>query len=318
MATDDTNNIGIMELLKNFQLPEWVKNNLLAALGKGIHGIIVEVTDIPKNKLRNYNERIKLIGEIKREFIKKAASHPLKQIENEPELANRALENYGIKLIEEQLNKETVATKALEQIKTLEIPQKESSNNLSQDWLTAFWNLAGTKSEDEIQEILSKILANEIVNPGSLSLHSLQTLSILDSKAGNSFVRLCNLSIDDGQTAYVIHPNVFTFQNVGILDDYDISFNDLLYLDGANLIRSAETIRLNFGKSETLKEGECDYEEIDYASLKAKIDVSGKQLNLIYFTQAGKELRRLIDLKPNEKYTETLKKLMGENFKIIE
>jgi len=316
--TEDTKKNEIIKLLKSLSFPEWVTNNVLTALGKGIQGIITEAADIPKNKLHNYNERIKLIGELQRELIKKAASHPLKQIENEPGLANRALESLGIKLIEEQLNKETIASMTLEQIKILEVPEKESSNNLSQDWLTAFWNLAGTKSEDEFQEILSKILANEIVSPGNLSLHTLQTLSILDSKVGNTFVRLCNLSIDDGHMAYVIHPNVFVFQNIGILDEYDISLNDLLCLDGANLIRSAETIKLNFKKSETQKDGEYDYEEVDYASLKAKIDLSGKQLNLIYFTQAGKELRRLIDLKPNNKYTESLKILMGENFKIIE
>jgi len=307
-----------MELFKNFQFPDWIKNNVITALGKGIHGIIVEASDIPKMKLRNYKERIILIGEIKRDFIRTAAKHPIKQIENDSELANRALESYGIRIVEEQINKETVAERALEYLKTIPMPEKDNEKNLSPDWLTSFWNLAASKSEDEIQEILSKILANEIVNPGSLSLHTLQTLSILDGKVGNLFVRLCNLSIDDGETAYVIHPNVFAFQNIGIINEYGITFNDLLYLDGANLIRSAETIKLNFAKSENLKEGEFEYEIVDYASRKAKIDVSGKQLNLIYFTQAGKELRRLIEMKPNDSYTERLKTILGDNFQIIE
>ena len=179
--------------------------------------------------------------------------------------------------------------------------------------MSTFWNLVGTKSEDEIQEVLSKILANEIINPGSISIHTLQTLSILDSKVGNKFVELCNLSIDDGETAYVIHPNVFAFQNIGPLEDYNISFNDLLYLDGANLIRSTEAIRLNFGESDN----EPEFEIIDYAGRKAKINISGEQLCLIYFTQAGRELRRLVKMNENEKYTEKLKSRMEGKFVLI-
>ena len=161
-------------------------------------------------------------------------------------------------------------------------------------------------TEDEIQEILSKILVNEIAQPKSLSLHTLQTLSILDSKVGNSFRKLCRLSIDDGATAYIIHPHVFAFQDIGPLNDYGITFSELLSLDGTNLIRSTESIRLNFGKSDGLKVGEREYEEIDYAGKNAKIDVGGEQLNLIYFTQAGRELRKLLEISPLDNYTRVL------------
>ncbi len=313
MENHQTEN-GLIQFLKNLSLPDWIANNVITALGKGIHGIVTEASEIPKAHLRNHSERIKLIGEIKRDWVRKAAGHPLQKIENEPDLANRALESYGIKLLEEQLNKEAVAGKTIEQLRILPIPEIYDEKTISHDWLTSFWNLVGTKSEDEIQEILSKILANEIVQPGSLSLHTLQTLSILDSKAGNSFAKLCNLSIDDGRTAFVIHTNVFHFQNIGDIDDYGITLNDLLYLDGANLIRSAETLLVNYAQSETHEDGKFDYEIVDYASKRAKLDVSGQQLHLIIFTQAGRELRRLITMESVKSYTEVLKKRLGDNF----
>jgi len=303
----------IIEFLKNLVIPNWIKNNLVLAIGKGINEIFSEAVEIPKTKLRNYNERIKLIGEINRKLILKASEHPLNQIELEPELAKRALKNYGVRIFEEQLNRDNVIELTLEKFKTMQLPENAVEKVISQDWLTTFWNLVGTKSEDEIQEVLSKILANEIVNPGSISIHTLQTLSILDSKVGNKFVELCNLSIDDGETAYVIHPNVFAFQNIGPLEDYNISFNDLLYLDGANLIRSTEAIRLNFGVSDN----EPEFEIIDYAGRKAKINISGEQLCLIYFTQAGRELRRLVKMNENVKYTEKLKSSMEGKFVLI-
>lgn len=304
----------MLEILKNLSVPEWIKNNIIISLGKGINGVITEAVDIPKNALHNYNERVKLIGEINREFVKKAAQHPLNEIESEPEIAKRVLKSYGIKLIEEQLNKDSVAQKTLEELKSIKIPENVTERKISHDWLTSFWNLVGTKSEDEIQEILSKILANEIVQPGSISMHTLQTLSILDSKVGNIFAHFCNLSIDDGETTYVIHPNVFAFQNIGIMNEFGVDFSDLLYLDGANLIRSAEAIRLNFSASENPDENGFEYENVDYAGRKAKLDTNGEQLCILFFTQTGRELRSLIKLTPIDAYTETLKNILKEKF----
>lgn len=308
----------MLEIIKNLVLPEWIKNNIVTALGKGINGIITEAVDIPKTALNNYNERIKLIGEINREFVKKAAQHPLNEIECEPELAKRVLKGYGIKLIEEQLNKDNVAQKTIEHLKTFKNTENLTEKNIDYDWLTSFWNLVGTKSEDEIQEILSKILANEITQPGSISMHTLQTLSILDSKVGNIFAHFCNLSIDDGATAHVIHPNVFAFQNVGPLEEFGISLNDLFYLDGANLIRSAECIRLQFKEAANPDSNGFEFESVDYAGKKAKIDVNGNQLCVLFFTQTGRELRGLINLNPIDSYTEALKNLLKEKFVLLE
>lgn len=307
----------LVKIIRNLDIPDWLLDNVFTALGKGVYGIITSAMEVPVVRLENHKEKIKLIAEIKRDIIKKAAEHPLKQIETQPELAQRALENYGIKLIEEQLNKEQIALKSVENLKTLEIPIENPEKSLSQDWLTAFWNLAATKSEKDIQTILSKILSNEIVQPGNLSLHTLQTLSIMDSKVGDSFVKLCNMSFDDGRSAYFINLDVFAFQDIGNTWQFGIDFEDLLDLDGANLIRSAESIRLNFAKPDGYVEGEFHYDKLDYAGKSAKLDFSGEQLNLIYFTQAGKELRKLIELTENETYTKKLKERLKNRF-IIE
>lgn len=304
----------ILDFVQSMDVPNWVSRNALTAFGKGIYGIVEEGTQIPRNLIANVNEDIKLKGELKREFVKMASQHQLKQIANDPEFAERILRSYGVRVIEEQINKETIANKTFvaldKSIKTVSDFTEPKDINI--DWLTAFWNLAASKSESDIQGILSKILANEIIAPQSMSLHTLQTLSVLDSKVGNSFKKLCNLSIDDGETTYVIHPRVYAFQNIGPLDEYGISFKDLLHLDGANLIRSAETIMLNYGNHQ--EEVEYDYKNVNYAGQSAKLDISGKQLHLIFFTQSGRELRRLIEMTPVKEYTEDICEQLGESF----
>lgn len=107
---------GLIDLIEGLSIPEWITKNAITAIGKGIHGVIGEAFEIPKNALKNYNERVKLIGELKREYVKKAAQHPLKQIESDPDLASRILSSYSSKLFEEQLNKESIALKTVEKL----------------------------------------------------------------------------------------------------------------------------------------------------------------------------------------------------------
>jgi hypothetical protein len=125
------------------------------------------------------------------------------------------------------------------------------------------------------------------------------------------------MSFDDGRSAYFINLDVFALQDIGNTWQFGIDFEDLLDLDGANLIRSAESIKLNFSKPDGYEEGKFRYDKLDYVGKSAKLDFPGLQLDLIYFTQAGKELRKLIDLKENETYTKKLKEKLGDRF-IIE
>ena len=298
-----------MDFLKSLDLPSWLVKNVVTALGKGVYNVTFELTEIPVNHLKNHNEKIKLKGNIKRDLIKKASIEYSEIFDNNPEFAERALTNYGIKILEEQQNKEIIALKTLKYLDVNKSKAIESTGGeIGYDWLTSFWKLAETKTDDDIREILARILSQEIIKPNSLSLHTLQVLSILSSNIGQIFNKLCNLSIDDGEMAYFIHPNVFTFQRIGTIDEYGLSLNDLLKLDGAGLIRSTEAIKLNFGENRP--------EKIDFAGLKAEINFSGLQIDLIYFTQAGRELRNLMDLKPDFKYIDAIKNKLKDKIQI--
>jgi hypothetical protein len=52
--------------------------------------------------------------------------------------------------------------------------------------------------------------------------------------------------------------------------------------------------------------------------MKATIDLAGKQVRLLQFTRAGKELRRLIALVPVPSYTNALKKILGAGFVLLD
>jgi len=297
---------GFLELLKNISIPEVIKNNVVTALAKGVGKIITSASDIPVAYFESISTGIKAKGDAKIKLIDKSSDEAAKLFQTDSELTNRALKYFGSKIIEEQLNRESVASQTLEKITS--IKDFEPTNSIiDDDWLTQFWELAQSKTKNDVQEILANILTKEIVKPKSVSPNTLQLLSVLTSDLGSAFQRLCNLSIDDGKNCFVIHPNVFSFQSIGPLNDFDVDYDDLFELDGANLLRSAEALKLNYTKSDTE-----EYEEIDFAGLTSKLDVSGKQLNLIQFTRSGRELRNLINLKPNENYVKLIQERLGK------
>lgn len=192
-------------------------------------------------------------------------------------------------------------------------PHEDTDLDIDDDWLTAFWRLAETKTSEDVQELLAKLLVSEVTRPKSVSPNTLQTLSVLTSDLGKAFERLCKLSIDDGESVYVIHPNVFPLQKIGPLEDFGVSYEDLFELDGAGLIRSAEVINLQYEPSES-----PELSAVDFAGVKATIILHSKQVNLLQFTRAGKELRRLIALVPIPAYTKRLKEVLGDAFSLLE
>ena len=99
------------------------------------------------------------------------------------------------------------------------------------------------------------------------------------------------------------------FQNIGPLDDYHVTYDDLFDLDGAGLIRSAETLQFNYAK-----DADADYEVVDFAGRKAKIKLDGHQINLLQYTKAGRELRALIGMERVPAFTAILEERLKEDF----
>ncbi|MEP2770599.1 MAG: DUF2806 domain-containing protein [Fulvivirga sp.] len=300
---------GLLELIKSIPIPDIVKNNAITALAKGIGNIIKSASDIPVSYFNSISSEIKAKSDARIKLINSSSDEAAKLFKTDSDLANRALNYFGSRIVEEQLNRESVA------LKTIDNLNKKSgieSNNkkIDPDWIAQFWRLAETKTKHDVQEILANILTKEIVSPNSVSPNTLQLLTILTSDIGSAFQRLCNISIDDGQRCFVVHPNVFAFQNIGPLNDYEVTYDDLFELDGANLIRSAETLMLNYSKSD--KE---EYEVVDFAGQPYELDVSGKQLHLIQFTKSGRELRNLMDLTPNKEYLKSIIEKLGDAFR---
>lgn len=78
---------------------------------------------------------------------------------------------------------------------------QDKSNDIKMD-NDFFWNTlehAKTISNEEMQELIAKIIAGEYNQPGSYSMSTLNTLKMLGKQELELFERICSLCINDGQ-----------------------------------------------------------------------------------------------------------------------
>lgn len=191
------------------------------------------------------------------------------------------------------------------------MPPEDADRGIEDDWLTQFWRYAENINSADVRAFYVRLLSSEIAKPGSISPLTLRTLSVLSREVAKDFQCLSHLSIDTGSDVFVIHPNVFSFQNIGPLDEFGISFDCLFELEAYGLIRSAETILLNYAEDNTAKP-----DQVDYAGKPALLNLAGRQTQQLKFTRAGREIRRLLSLEPIPAYTAMLKQRLGDGFAV--
>ncbi len=78
-------------------------------------------------------------------------------------------------------------------------PNKSNDIKMDNDF---FWNTiehAKTVSNDEMQELVAKIIAGEYNEPGTYSMCTLQTLKMLGKNELELFEKICSLCVNDNQ-----------------------------------------------------------------------------------------------------------------------
>ncbi len=104
----------------------------------------------------------------------------------------------GMQYIEYMRNTENLIDTAVKSSKYID-PNKSNDIKMDNDF---FWNTiehAKTVSNDEMQELVAKIIAGEYNEPGTYSMCTLQTLKMLGKNELELFEKICSLCVDDNQ-----------------------------------------------------------------------------------------------------------------------
>ncbi len=199
---------------------------------------------------------------------------------------------------------------------------KDISQRVDYDWLSRYIELAEGISNTTMQDLWAKILAAELMRPGSYSYKAIKLLremSIFDAKL---LAKACSLSVKDSRYNNVRiisgayqKTSLLNFLNrdrqVNIdLSNVGLNHTDILSLAESHLIYAQES------ESNSLSKGEGLVFTYSGSNLSLVSKKSGVSLQFYKFTPVGAELAKLITGKRNEQYLSAIKESLSVHFHI--
>jgi len=230
-------------------------------------------------------------------------------------IEDRTTKRVRLNLLRKQQNIEKIMQKTLNYCGNAEVGQKTDH-----DWFSRYIALSEDVSNPTMQDLWAKILAGELIKPGSFSFKALQIfrdMSIYDAKL---LARACSLSVKDPNKkgiriisgAYQ-QPGLFNFfskqrQQFCNLSHHGLNYADLLALAESHLIYLQESESSMMDKGENLN--------FNYNGLTLKLTAEKDNVSVQFykFTPLGAELAHLISDKPNNDFFEHLKSMLSHFF----
>lgn len=230
-------------------------------------------------------------NEIRRSIDTAGALGRIEQIaQHHPELAHRARLRLLQREIEGQINIEAIAEEAIKLL-----PEQVSDQPVSPDWRRKFFMEADNICSVELQLLWAKILAGEITAPGSFSLRTLEVFKNVSQSEAKLFSLVCGMAMNDG---WLVQPGYDI--NTAFLP-FGLSYEGILNLRDAGLIHPGDGLVKKF----PFKPNSVHHLNNNGALISLSIVADAEQernISSVAFSQAGKEIQRLIGQSPNEDY----------------
>lgn len=216
----------------------------------------------------------------------------------EKTLEERAQERVLFQEIKKQKNIEDIVINAYQ---NLDGKSCMKEKDISDEWITRFFELAGNITADDLKIIWGRILSEEILEPGNCSIRTLEILKNLTKKEAETFGKVANYIIESGDKAFIL-------VNSEILKSNGITYKEILELDDALLMNcyGDVTFSLGFeenGETEIIKYGNY---EITCRKIDNVINDDYYCMNVHLITNAGNEIFHIISSDSNEEYLEEL------------
>ena len=240
-------------------------------------------------------EEIKLISDAVEDRINLPITYKYGNVEIDSSNTDNLLERTQHRvLFEEAKRQNNIESVISHTYNELENTQSVDSKPVDDDWITRFFNIAKDISSEDMQQIWGKILAGEIVKPGSFSMRTLDTIRNISQQEASAFQRVVPCICRAGNDLVITSENE-------MYGKYGISYSDILLLDECGLMVSSGTLSI----TQKCKESETVVVFTEENVLIASC-LPENQVEIRYWihtlTSAGKELYRILAHNPNEEY----------------
>lgn len=211
------------------------------------------------------------------------------------ELHRRAAHRWIDEEAQRQRNIEAITAKALP-----ELAENATPDSIEDDWIVNFFDKCRIVSDNEMQQIWSRVLAGEGNAPGTFSRRTVNFLSDLDKTEAESFTGLCGFAWQIGDLVpLVFDVEADTYKSKGI------NFNTLSHLDSIGLVRFG-------GVSSFVRKGLAARGAVHYYGRRLVLELPGKdarqlELGKVLLTGVGQELAAICGSQPVEGFWEYVK-----------
>lgn len=203
------------------------------------------------------------------------------------------------------INKETKRQKNIEEVvstagRILEAEKDVSNEPVNPDWTTRFFDIAQDVSDNEMQCLWGQILAGEIKHPKSYSLRTLEILRNMTKDEAEIFQKVAQFALLQG--------DAFLYSSNDILDKLGIPYSSIAKLVEIGLLQSGDFVTQNYFSNKTT-DHICG---IIYGNLVVLVNQKANAKKISFeirsFTTPGKELLKLVNIKPNMEYMQEFAK----------
>jgi hypothetical protein len=204
------------------------------------------------------------------------------------ELQRRGLQRLIFEEGRQQENIEKITTDAVRHLGADAKPEE-----LSQDWITNFFQKARTFSDGEMQSLWSRLLAAEATSPGSYTRRTVEVVSLLEKSDANLFTDFCGFAVLGGGPA----PLIFNLESE-VYKSKELTFSKLTHLESIGLIK-------NFGPAFATVKTESDLVELEYFGTTISVRLQPQHhrnmpMGYVMFTSVGSQLFNICGRQPVE------------------
>lgn len=195
------------------------------------------------------------------------------------------------KSIKEQINIDEIVAKSVGIIETKinHDYEKISTEEVSEDWALRFFDISKNIRDEEMKNLWSAILADEILTPGSYSLRALEILKNMNRQDAELFTKISKLALSP------INGIIFMIGDKELLNYYNVSEIDKINLSELNLLTN--------GLTYNILENETEYIMVGSKHCIILKNVTSERIGLpmIKLTNVGSEIYKLVENEIDEK-----------------
>lgn len=214
------------------------------------------------------------------------------------DLRRRAMLRFVDEEARRQKNIEDITNKALPQLKDGADPDR-----MEDDWVTNFFEKSRMVSDEDMQNLWSRVLAGEANTPGTYSKRTVNFLSGLDKVDAQAFSKFCGFVWQIGK----IEPLIFDM-NADIYNKQGADFASLVHLESIGLIRLEAVI--GFQKTGCLRRFSWQYYGKPLQIEMSKDSDNAIDIGHALFTRVGRELAPISGSAPVEGFFEYVRDIL--------